>query len=93
MFETMLLLDDEITLFDRFHTEALVLLSTPAHDLCLRSLQKSVISYRIGYEPSHYAGFSHYTLFSKTYRRYVFTPYVACSNSNAGALTTPNTEV
>jgi hypothetical protein len=87
------LLNDEITLFDRFPTQAMVMLSTPAHDLCLRSLKKSVISYRIGHEPSNHAGFSQYTYLKKTYRQYVFTPYVARGNDNAGSITTLNTEV
>lgn len=92
MFE-MSLSNDEITLFDYFRTGALVFLSIPTFYLCLRNLKKSVTPYRIGDESSNHAGFSQYTLFSKTYRNYVFTLYAACFSGNTGTTTILNMEV
>lgn len=92
MFE-MSLSNDRITLFDAFHAGALVLLSIPTFYLCLRNLKKSVIPYRIGDKPSNHAGFSQYTLFSKTYLNYVFTLYATCLSGNTGTTTILNTEV
>jgi hypothetical protein len=66
------------TLFCAFPRDAFVIFSTDAGSLDLQTSKKSVISYRMGCEPSVYAALGQYTFSTKVYCRYTFEPKNAC---------------
>ena len=63
---------DADTLLSLFHSACHAPVSTAVVGLRLLRHKKSVISYRIGSEPSNDAAYSQHTSLKKTYRRYTF---------------------